>query len=123
MPDLSSVGKKFFADFIDYLITNDLTNLLGLQILIDGIGQSMWKLILDQGTVMLNVAVIWGCSPTQITGQRLKERGGQPRVCQANETHAEKTSGNHQILYAGKPQSKLSKADNLKKAFVDVGVL
>jgi hypothetical protein len=32
MPDLSSVRKEFFADFIDYLITNDLTNLLGLQV-------------------------------------------------------------------------------------------
>ena len=30
MPDLSSVRKEFFADFIDYLITNDLMNLLGL---------------------------------------------------------------------------------------------
>jgi hypothetical protein len=30
MPNLSSVGKEFFADFIDYLVTNELTNLLGL---------------------------------------------------------------------------------------------
>ena len=30
MPDLPSVGKEIFADFIDYLIINDLTNLLGL---------------------------------------------------------------------------------------------
>ena len=30
MPDLPSVGKEIFADFIDYLIINDLTNLFGL---------------------------------------------------------------------------------------------
>lgn len=36
MPDLSSVGKEFFADFIGHLITNELTNLLGLQVLLDG---------------------------------------------------------------------------------------
>ena len=123
MPDLSSVGKEFFADFIDYLITNDLTNLLGLQVLIDGIDQSMWELILDQGTVMLDAAVMRGCSPTRITGWRFEDRGGQPRVCQANEAHAEKTSGNHQVFYAAKPQPKLSKADDLKKALVDVGIL
>lgn len=49
MPDWSSVGKEFFADFIDYVITNGLTNLLGLQVLIDGMDQSMWELILDRG--------------------------------------------------------------------------
>jgi hypothetical protein len=30
MPDLSSVGKEFFVNFIDYLIANNLMNLLGL---------------------------------------------------------------------------------------------
>jgi hypothetical protein len=30
MPNLSSVRKEFFTDFVDYLVTNGLTNLLGL---------------------------------------------------------------------------------------------
>lgn len=123
IPDLSSVGKEFFADFIDYLITNGLANLLGLQVLIDGMDQSMWELILDQGTVMLNAAVIRRCSPTRIAGWRFEARDGQPRACQANEMHAMKTTGNHQVFNAGKPQPKLSDAVDLKKALVDVGVL
>lgn len=122
MPDLSSVGKEFFADFIDYLITNDLTNLLGLQVLIDSMDQNMWELILDQGTVMLDAAVLRGCSPTRITGWRFEARDGQPRVCESNEKHV--SSGNtHKIYNQGKPQPKLSNVDDLKKALVDVGVL
>lgn len=37
MPLLSSIKKEFFADFIDYIITNSFTNLLGLQVLINSI--------------------------------------------------------------------------------------
>lgn len=123
MPDLSSVGKEFFTDFIDYLITNDLTNLLGLQVLIDGMDQTMWELILDQGTVMLDAAVVRGCSPTLITGWRFEARDGQPRVCQANEAHCEMVDRTHKVFNVGKPQPKLSDVDDLKKALVDVGIL
>jgi hypothetical protein len=123
MPDLSSIRKEFFADFIEYLVTNGLTNLLGLQVLIDGIDQAMRELILTQRTVMLDAAVVRGCSPTRITGWRFEARDGQPRVCQANETHSEMTSGNHKVFNAGKPQPKLSDVDDLKEALVNVGVL
>lgn len=37
MPELSSIRKEFF----DYLVTNSLTNLLGFQVLIDDINQTM----------------------------------------------------------------------------------
>lgn len=122
MPNLSSVEKEFFTDFIDYLITNDLTNLLGLQVLINGMDQTMWELILYQGTVMLDAGVVRGCSPTRLTGWRFEARNGQPRVCQANETHSELTSGNRKVFNAGKPQPKISDVDDLKQALMDVGV-
>jgi hypothetical protein len=124
MLDLSSVGKEFFAGFIDYLITNDLTNLLGLQVLVDGMDQTMWELILDQRTVMLDAAVVRGCSPTRITGWRFEARDdGLPRVCQENEEHAKMTSGNHKVFNAGKPLPKLSDVDDLKKALINVEIL
>lgn len=100
MPDLSSVKKGLFAEFIDYLITNNLTKLI-LHVLIAGMGQSMWELILHQGTVMSDAAVVRGCSPIRLAGWMFEVRDGQPRVCQANETHAEKTSGKHQVLMRG----------------------
>jgi hypothetical protein len=81
----------------------------------------MWELILDQGTVMLDVAIVRGCSPARITSWRFEARDRQLRVYQANETHSEMTSGNHKVFNARKP--KLSDIDDLKKALVDVGVL
>lgn len=123
MPDLSSVGEEFFADFIDYLITNGLTNLFGLQVLIDNMGQTMWELILDQGTVMLDATVVRGCSPTRITGWRFEARDGQPLVCTAGESHAKQASGEHKVFKAGKPQPKLSNVNDLKKVLIDVDVL
>jgi hypothetical protein len=123
MPSLSSVGKEFFADFIDYLITNDLMKLLGLQVLIDSMDQTMWELILDQGTIILDVAVMRGCSLTRITSWRFEARDGQPRVCQANEEHAKMTLGNYKVFNAGKPLPKLSDVNDLKKALINVEIL
>ena len=123
MPDLSIVGKDFLPEFVEYLVINNLTHLLGLQILIDGMDQSMWELVLDQGTVMLDSAAVRGCSPTRITGWRFEVRHGQPCVCEANETHAEMTSGNHKVFNAGKPQPKLSDVEDLKRALMNVDVL
>lgn len=37
MPNLLNIKKKFFVDFINYFIINDLINLLGLQVLINNI--------------------------------------------------------------------------------------
>lgn len=75
------------------------------------------------GDSQLDAAVVRGCSPTRITGWRFEVRDGQPRVRQANETHGEKTSSNHQVFNTGKPQPKLSDVNDLKKALVDVDVL
>ena len=123
MPNLTIVGKDFLPEFVNYLVTNNLTHLLGLQVLIDGMDQTMWELVLDHGTVMLDAAVVRDCSPTRITGWRFEVRDGQPRVCQSNETHAEMTSGSHKVFNAGKPQPKLGDASDLKKALIDVNVL
>ncbi|RDL29931.1 uncharacterized protein BP5553_10558 [Venustampulla echinocandica] len=123
MLDLSRLKKGFFASLIDYFITIGLMNLLGLRVLIDGMDQAMQEATLDQGTAMLNAAVVRGCSPTGATGWRIEVRDGQPCVCQANETHAEMTWGNYSVFNSGKPKPKLSDADDLKKALVDVDVL
>ncbi len=72
---------------------------------------------------MLDAIVICYCSLTRITGWRFKAWDRQPRVYQANKTHAKKTLGNHQVFNAGKPQLKLSDANDLKKALINMGVL
>lgn len=123
MPDLSRISKEFFRGFADYLVTNGLTNLLGLQVLIKKMDQTMWELILDQGTVMLDAAVARRSSPTRTSGWRLEARDGQPRVCASNEVHSRVTSGNHRDFNAGKPLPKIADVHELKRSLTDVGIL
>lgn len=37
MPDLSAVGHGFITKFVHYITSNNLTDLIGLQILMDGV--------------------------------------------------------------------------------------
>lgn len=104
-------------------MANDLTSVLGLQVLVENTDQTMWELILDQGTVMLDVAAVRRCSPTRITGWRFEARDRQPRVCASNETHSRMKSGSHKVFNVGKPLPKLGDIHDLKKGLTDVGVL
>ncbi|KAI1200081.1 hypothetical protein F5X97DRAFT_321834 [Nemania serpens] len=122
LPDLSGVGHGFLTDFVNYIVQNNLTNLIGLQVLgcCDG---SMSELILDHGTVMLDSSVVKNTIPTRITGWSFESTNGTPRVCQSNETHSGMTSGNHKVFNAGKPHPKLENVEDLKAALVEAGVL
>jgi hypothetical protein len=122
LPDLSGIDPEFLDEFINYLVKNNLTSLLGLQVLgcCDG---SMSELILDQGTVMLESTSVKNTVPTRITGWKFEATGGGPRVCSANETHAVMTSGNHKVFNAGKPLPKLENVDDLKAALAVAGVI
>ncbi|KAK7416917.1 hypothetical protein QQZ08_011835 [Neonectria magnoliae] len=104
MPNISGVGEGFLKEFVDYLVANDLTDLLGLQVLTKCGDQSMSELILEDGTVMLDTLVIKGCTSYRITGWNFETAHGNPRVCQSNETHATMTSGNHKVFNAGNLQ-------------------
>lgn len=123
MPDLSHIGKEFLAELVDYLVKNDLTKLLGLQVLIGGMDQTMCELILDQGTVMLDAAAVRGCTATRVTGWRFEDRNGQPDVCASNESHSKMTTGNHKVFNVGKPQPRLSDVHDLKKALISAHIL
>jgi hypothetical protein len=123
MPDLSDIDEAFFAELVSYLARNNLSHLLGLQILLEGVPESMFELVLDQGTIMLDEAAVHGCSASRQTGWTFELKGGEPRARAANETHAKKTSGNHQVFNAGKPQPKLASVDDLKEALVTAGIL
>lgn len=122
LPDLSGVGPRFLDEFSNYIVKNNLTSLIGLQVL--GCGDySMSELILDQGTVILDSSYVRNTTPTRITGWKFEEANGNPRACSANETHAVMTSGNHKVFNAGKPLPKLENAEDLKAALSMAGVL
>lgn len=123
MPDLSAISDNFFAELASYLTSNDLTSLLGLQVRLEGVPESMFELILDQGTVMLDEAAVRGYSASRQTGWKFELKDGESRVCAANKTHAKKTSGNHQVFNAGKPQPKLASIADLKEALVRAKIL
>jgi len=123
MPDLSAIRDDFFGELASYLTTNDLSSLLGLQVRLGGVPESMFELILDQGTIMLDKTAVRGCSASRQTGWTFELKDGEPRVCAANETHAKKTSGNHQVFNAGKPQPILASVADLKKALMTAKVL
>ena len=123
MPDLSAINKAFFAELALYLARNNLSSLLGLQVRLEGVPESMFELILDQGTIMLDETAIHGCSASRQTGWMFELKDGEPRVCAANETHAKKTSGNHQVFNAGKAQPKLASVADLKEALVTAEIL
>ena len=58
LPNLSTVNQGFLRKFINYLIANTLTSLIGLQILGIYSEPSMFKLILDKSTVILQADII-----------------------------------------------------------------
>ncbi|EQL33191.1 hypothetical protein BDFG_04637 [Blastomyces dermatitidis ATCC 26199] len=122
LPDLSDVELGFLDEFIEYIVKNNLANLVGLQVL-GCVDSSMLELILDQGTVMLDSSIVKNTVPTRVTGWRFESVNGKPRVCSANETHAKMNSGNHKVFNAGKPLPKLENVEELKAALVGAGVL
>lgn len=122
LPDFSKVGHGFLPEFVDYVVKNELQNIIGLQVL-GGESPAMSELILDRGTVMLETSIIKNATPYRITGWRFESRNGEPRVCAANETHSGMTSGNHKVFNAGKPIPKLENVDDLRIALVQAGLL
>ncbi|KAK3988281.1 hypothetical protein QBC44DRAFT_343416 [Cladorrhinum sp. PSN332] len=68
LPDLSSVSQGFLSEFVEYIVNNNLTSLIRLQVLSYGHKQStIFKLILDQGTIMLDASIAKNIVPTRIT--------------------------------------------------------
>jgi hypothetical protein len=105
VPDLSRVDDTFLVEFADFLHTNNLATLAGLQVL-DRYPSYMLELVLPQGTIMLDVSDLKGCVATRQTGWNFKVENGEPCVCQSNESHGETGKG-HEVYNKGDPHPKL----------------
>ncbi len=121
LPDLSGVNSAFLPELAEYLIANELSELVGLQV-IDPNPIHMLELILPQGTVMLDGSVLNGCVPTRQTGWKFESEDGEPRVCQANESHGQTATG-HDTYNKGDPHPRLETFQDLKHALVEAGIL
>lgn len=82
LTSLLSAKASYLREFIDHLIANDLTDLIGLQVLGECGEQSMYELILDDGTVMLEADAIKNHNPTRVTRWKFDAGPGGLRVCQ-----------------------------------------
>ncbi|KUJ09263.1 uncharacterized protein LY89DRAFT_281988 [Mollisia scopiformis] len=120
-PDLSELDSAFLPNLADYLNKNDLSMLVGLQV-VDQNPANMLELILPQGTVMLDSSVLNGCVPTRQTGWKFESEDSKPRVCQANETHGQHANG-HDIYNKGDPHPKLETFEDVRIALVEAGLL
>jgi hypothetical protein len=121
VPDLSGVNSAFLPELADYLNTNNLSSLVGLQI-IDQNPAHMLELILPLATVMLDISNLNGCVPTRQTGWKFEVENGEPRVCKSNETHGRHANG-HDIFNEGAPHPKLETFQDVKNALVQTGIL
>ena len=121
LPNLFGVDSAFLLELAEYLTTNELSKLVGLQV-IDPNPTRMLELILPQGTVMLDVSILNGCVPTRQTGWKFESEDGEPRVCQANESHGQ-TATTHEVYNKGDPHPRLETFQDLKHALVEAGIL
>lgn len=67
LPDLSGASENFLPEFVDYIVKNNLTTVIGLQVL-GHCEIAMSELILYQGTVMLDSSVVQNTTPTRTSG-------------------------------------------------------
>ncbi|KAM4065537.1 hypothetical protein HRG_012883 [Hirsutella rhossiliensis] len=121
VPDLSGVDGAFLQDLANYLATNNLSMLVGLQF-IDQNPVSMLELVLPQGTVMLDISNLNGCVPTRQTGWRFETENGKPRVCKPNETHGRHANG-HDIFNEGAPHPKLETIEDVMTVLAEKNII
>ncbi|KAH8755402.1 hypothetical protein F5883DRAFT_430613 [Diaporthe sp. PMI_573] len=103
LPNLQ-VGNKFFVDLHDYLETNGLTGIVGLQLLDTSYPLDMVELVVFQATLMLDRSSLRdGGRIGKRTGWRFAVQNGLPRVCTPYETHRTKEDGSHSPYNKGSP--------------------
>lgn len=120
-PDLSQVSSNFLPELAQFLRTNSLTGLVGLQVL-DSHPTQMFELVLPQGTIMVDAAHLNGCVPTRQTGWKFGFENGEPRVCKENETHARHSNG-HDVFNAGAPHPRFETFQDVKHALEEQKIL
>lgn len=118
---MSQIDDMFLHDLSDYLYANNLSSFIGLQI-VDENPANMLELILPQATVMLCASDLNGCISTRQTGWRFETELGQPRVCQANESHGQRAT-THEIYNKGDAHPRMETYEDLKDALLKIGII
>lgn len=99
------INSAFFHEFVEYLISNELAGVLGLEVLEDEMSsqnQSLEFVLADQGTVMLKQDYVTNAYISRITGWSFTRSADGTVSVKGHETHASKPGGPHQIFTDGK---------------------
>lgn len=111
---IPDVDFAFFQEFADYLLVNQLTDLLGLQVLSRNVSPLMCEFVMqNDGTVMLDARDVKGWVPYRTTGYMANEAG--VTELKGNEQHAATTKGPHKVFYDGKLEDEKHLLDVLKR--------
>lgn len=121
LPDLSGLNSTFLPELADYLRTNRLSTLIGLQV-IDQNPAHMLELVLPKGTIMADISTLNGCVPTRQTGWKFELKNGEPCVCKSNESHGRHANG-HDVFNAGAPHPKLQTFQDVRSALIAENLL
>jgi hypothetical protein len=96
-----SVDPAFFQELVEYLRANDLTNLLGLQVLAKEVPEMMCEFTLkDNGTVILDARDVKNWTSYRFTGFALNGPGMTD--IKGDESHAKTNRDTHQVFIDGK---------------------
>jgi hypothetical protein len=99
--NLEGVDPAFFHELVKYLQANDLTNLLGLEVLAKEVPGMMCEFILkDNGTVMLDARDVKKWTSYRFTGFALN--GSGMTELKGNQSHAKTVRETHQVFTDGK---------------------
>lgn len=95
------VDPAFFQELAEYLLVNQITSLLGLQVLNKTISPLMCEFVMqNDGTVMLEADDVKRWVPYRTTGYMSDEAG--IKELKGNEVHAGTTKDPHKVFYDGK---------------------
>ena len=103
---VASINHGFFQDLVQYLSSNNLAHLLGLEVLDDTSipPQQMVEFVLSEnGTVMVNAKDAKCFEITRVTGWSFAQDTDGTISCKGTVTHASKPGGPHKNFTDGKP--------------------
>lgn len=105
-PDnVDKIDPAFFDEFTNYLTSNKLGGILGLQVLENGLdsqSQMLEFVLADQGTIMLKEDDATGACIYRTTGWSFVRSADGTVSMKGNETHASKPGGPHKRFTDGK---------------------
>lgn len=103
--NVNKIDLAFFHEFTDYLISNKLGGILGLEVLGDAWGSNpqMLEFVLgDQGTIMLKEEDTAHSHVYRVTGWSFARGEDGTASMKGNQTHASKPGGLHVLFTDGK---------------------